>query len=336
MFVSDYVQDTITRNVYLDYKKGKLKKTTKKYSFILFFILPMSSLSFIMNKKVIDSQATFESVLRGIKKSFNIPYIARETTNIFVNIDYEEEQVYYHENGNKISLVSKITVKPNFLEFIMTQDKEMHAFFTNRLHSQEMINEMIAEKIQQYYHSEKMIEFIIQFMTNTFYTNFVQILNQGQKILFNVDPKKSSKGSKYHVVEDLEKFELDTKSSYRILQEFQKKSEYLDDVWMYRDQFYTIPQKEWIKIKNNDVQTNKKFPFIFYKTNNTYFYYKKEHYESNKYIKSKYFPVFTCIGTTAITMNKYGYGGGMHSFPNQIQKADNTLKSYYLLEEFTN
>lgn len=180
-FVPDYVQDTLTMNLTLDYKKGKLKKRTEKYSFI-------------MNKKVIDSQATFESVLRGIKKSFNIPLIARETTNIFVNIDYEEEQVYYHENGNKISLVSKITVKPNFLEFIMTQDKEMHAFFTNRLHSQEMINEMIAEKIQQYYHSEKMIEFIIQFMTNTFYTNFVQILNQGQKILFNVDPKKSSKG----------------------------------------------------------------------------------------------------------------------------------------------
>jgi hypothetical protein len=220
-----------------------------------------------MKKKEIDSQATFENVLKGIKKSFNVPIIAPDSTNIFVNIDAEKQEVFYvaetsPAKKSKISLIDKLKIKPELLEFILQSHKKLADYFQSRLNSQESINQKLQEFLNDYFQSEKMLQLLIQYMANSYYTNFIQVLNNGEKILFNVDLKKFSKGSTFHVIKDLESFDFSAKpkSNFRILQEFELKTgDKLEDVYATNVQstpaFKTKnPNQEWIALFNSQMK----------------------------------------------------------------------------------
>lgn len=254
LFKRDLVQDTLTLMISLEYKKGKLKRRSEDYSFE-------------MKKKELDSQATFENVLKGIKKSFNVPIIAPDSTNIFVNIDAEKQEVFYvaettPAKKSKISLIDKLKIKPELLEFILQSDKKLADYFQSRLNSQESINQKLQAFLNDYFQSEKMLQLLIQYMANSYYTNFIQVLNNGQKILFNVDSKKFSKGSTFHVIKDLESFDFSAKpkSNFRILQEFELKTgDKLEEVYATQVQGNNAirtknPDQEWIALFNSQMK----------------------------------------------------------------------------------
>lgn len=347
LFKRDLMQDTLTLMISLEYKKGKLKRRSEDYSFE-------------MKKKEIDSQATFENVLKGIKKSFNVPIIAPDSTNIFVNIDAEKQEVFYvaetsPAKKSKISLIDKLKIKPELLEFILQSDKKLADYFQSRLNSQESINQKLQEFLNDYFQSEKMRQLLIQYMANSYYTNFIQVLNNGEKILFNVDSKKFSKGSTFHVIKDLESFDFSakSKSNFRILQEFELKTgDKLEEVYStYVQSTFAFktknPNQEWISLFNSQMKRT-----FYYNTNDKTIYQDKLKTRMNATTAegwTKFSGNHVCFYTNVSTFACCNEGGSIFSYmpnishpsyggftaPYLIQLAESTPPmTLYLVEEY--
>lgn len=210
-FELNSIDDTLSINIDLKYQKGRLKARNERYEFSL-------------KKKEIDNQTTLENVLRGLKKSFNIPQITPGSSNIFIQLDNVNKSVYFMDPADKrkkIELMVGINIKPDFLDLILSRDEPLCKFFTNRLNSQEAINGEIAKALDKYFDSELIFELVINYMSRKYCINFIQIFKKGTEIMLNVLLKKQPKESVYYVTENIEGFEFDEKLNYRILSEFE-------------------------------------------------------------------------------------------------------------------
>lgn len=213
-FELDSIDDKLSINLELKYQKGRLKPRTERFEFSL-------------KKKEIDNQTTLENVLRGLKKSFNIPQVTPGSSNIYISLNPEEKSVYFMDPTDKlkkIELMAGINIKPDFLDLILSRDPLLCKFFTNRLNSQEAINAEIESALHKYFDSELIFEFVINYMSRKYCINFIQIFKKGRQIMLNVLLKKQPKESVYYVTENIEEFKFDEKLNYRILSEFEYSS----------------------------------------------------------------------------------------------------------------
>ena len=204
------IDDILKINLDLKYQKGRLKPRTEKYEFSL-------------SKKEIDNQTTLENVLRGLKKSFNIPQVNSGSSNIYIHIDNVNKKVIYEcSELEMVILIDGINIKHDFLDLILSRDILLCKFFTNRLNSQEAINGEILKALERYFESSLIFELIINYMSRKFCVNFIQVFQKGSLIMMNVLLKKQPKESIYYVCDDITNFEFDTKLNYRVLCEFEQ------------------------------------------------------------------------------------------------------------------
>jgi len=206
------IDDILKINLDLKYQKGRLKPRTEKFEFLL-------------TKKEIDNQTTLENVLRGLKKSFNIPQVNAGSSNIYIHIYHSDRVVSYYcsETGRTILVNKGIEIKPDFLDLMLSRDEPLCKFFTNRLNSQEAINGEISKAIDRYFDTSIIFELIINYMSRKYCVNFIQVFKKGSLIMMNVLLKKQPKESIYYVCDDITNFEFDTKLNYRVLCEFEYK-----------------------------------------------------------------------------------------------------------------
>lgn len=207
-FQCDEDQQILFLDLELTYQKGRLKPRSETFDFEL-------------KKKPIDNQTTFENVMRSMEKSMNMAHIRPQSFNIFVEIDWEKEGVSFKDEiGFVKNLIKDGQLSMEFLEYIMKRDPDLKTFFANRQHSQQIIEEKLKSWIEKYFHSYKIIEILLNYISDIYFVYFVSVLDGGKYLMLNVDPKKQPLTRNYFVIKNLTKYPFDPILNYRILEKF--------------------------------------------------------------------------------------------------------------------
>jgi hypothetical protein len=200
--------ETLTIAIAIVYRRGKLKAFNEKHNLVL-------------KQKKIDTQKTFENVMRDTERTLNLPHIQPATTNLFVTIELLTKTVFYRdENGTTIMLIKSNEFYPLFLQFLEEKDKEVKKFYENKQKSQDSIVSYNMSLINGYFENYSIYSIIANYFSYTYFCNFFSIVNNGQMILVNVSLNKQPKEGVYHVTKSLLSFSFDSKLHYRILCEF--------------------------------------------------------------------------------------------------------------------
>lgn len=210
-FHIDSIEDTLVVDLHITYQKGKLKARKE-------------DIHLVLKKKHISPQATLENVIHGLKKKFHIPHIKANTLNIFVDICETEKTVIYNnpiQKHQKIKLVDGKNIQPDFLDFILSKDNELCQFFLNRLNSQDQITQKMSETLNNYFQTNLILQFVLNWMSLQYYINFIKACKNGTQFMLNVSIEKVPKQTNYYVCENIQDFEFDEKMNYLVHTEFE-------------------------------------------------------------------------------------------------------------------
>lgn len=177
---------------------------------------------FKLHKVEQDTETTFEVLLHNMEKAVNIPHVRPYTKNIFINIENNLIQ-YTKTNGQELILYQKgseLTIYKDFLNIILEKDKQVKDFFENRRNSQENIDNMLVETINEYYDGKEIYQMILDYFHKTYYINFCKIMKSGSLMMLNVSLEKEPCSRVLEFVENLEDYEFHEQCNYRIIDEF--------------------------------------------------------------------------------------------------------------------
>lgn len=192
----------------LIFKKGKLKSSTEKHVFIL-------------HQKIIDTQQTFENVMRGTERTLNLPHIQPNTKNLFIDIDYSTGDILFVDESNEtINLIQKYEFDYRFLSYLELKFLNVAVFYQNKQKSQDAILKFNSELVKEFFETSDIYAVLANYFAYTYYCNFISIIEHGRRIMVNVSLNKQPKEAVYHVTEKLTTFNFNRSLHYRILSEF--------------------------------------------------------------------------------------------------------------------
>lgn len=195
-------------SVQLIFKKGKLKSSTEKHVFIL-------------HQKIIDTQQTFENVMRGTERTLNLPHIQPNTKNLFIDIDYSTGDILFVDESNEtINLIQKYEFDYRFLSYLELKFLNVAVFYQNKQKSQDAILKFNSELVKEFFETSDIYAVLANYFAYTYYCNFISIIEHGRRIMVNVSLNKQPKEAVYHVTEKLTTFNFNRSLHYRILSEF--------------------------------------------------------------------------------------------------------------------
>lgn len=195
-------------SVQLIFKKGKLKSSTEKHVFLL-------------HQKIIDTQQTFENVMRGTERTLNLPHIQPNTKNLFIDIDYSTGDILFVDESNEtINLIQNYEFDYRFLSYLELKFMSVAVFYQNKQKSQDAILKFNSELVKEFFETSDIYAVLANYFAYTYYCNFISIIEYGHKIMVNVSLNKQPKEAVYHVTEKLTTFNFNGSLHYRILSEF--------------------------------------------------------------------------------------------------------------------
>lgn len=177
---------------------------------------------FKLHKVEQNTETTFEVLLHNMEKAVNIPHVRPYTKNIFIQIENNLIK-YTKTNGEELILYhkgSELTIYKDFLNIILEKDNEVKDFFENRRNSQENIDKMLVDSINEYYDGKEIYQMILDYFHKTYYINFCKIMKSGSLMMLNVSLEKEPCSRVLEFVEYLEDYEFHEQCNYRIIDEF--------------------------------------------------------------------------------------------------------------------
>jgi hypothetical protein len=194
--------------VQLVFKKGKLKASSEKHVFVL-------------RQKVIDTQQTFENVMRGTERTLNLPHIQPSTTNLFIEMDSLTGDIHFvDESCETVHLIKMNEFDYRFLSYLELKFLSVAIFYQNKQKSQDSILKFNTELVKDFFESSSIYAVIANYFAYTYYCNFISVIEHGRRIMVNVSLNKQPKEAVYHVTEKLTTFNFNGSLHYRILSDF--------------------------------------------------------------------------------------------------------------------
>jgi hypothetical protein len=204
----DLDQKILKLNIHLVFKKGKLKSTSEKHTLIL-------------RQKIIDTQHTFENVMRGTERTLNLPHVQPNTLNLFVHIQYHDHHIHYLDEYNQpINLIHQSEFDYRFLSYLELKFHDVATFYHNKQKSQDSILKFNQDFILHSFHTHNIYALLANYFAYTYFCNFISVIQSAKCIMINVSLNKQPKEAVYHVTEKLTTFNFSTTLHYRILSQF--------------------------------------------------------------------------------------------------------------------
>jgi len=330
---NNMIDEVLEMDLELKYHRKPLKPIVENHKFKL-------------HKVEQDTETTFEVLLHNMEKAVNIPHVRPYTKNIFINIENNLIQ-YTKTNGQELILYQKgseLTIYKDFLNIILEKDKQVKDFFENRRNSQENIDNMLVETINEYYDGKEIYQMILDYFHKTYYINFCKIMKSGSLMMLNVSLEKEPCSRVLEFVENLEDYEFHEQCNYRIIDEFvierkQKKCEKVVLHYHYNQQGYL-----YYNFEINDIPVPYGQDITFLDNDNNKIVLCQSGYNSfskhpNTKIQLKN-GVYICFNGSIceIGINGKSFGGtyGNMKFPlyTPDKILNNERKSLFLVEQF--
>lgn len=198
----------------LDFQMGKLKRKNE-------------SITIELPKKDDDNELIYERLLRQIKQSRTESVVSQQSCNIYLDFDFMKKQVMFRKcesltKKSKIELVSANKFETFFLDFLMEKEDSIRTFYSNRQNSQEQIDAFATKTIDKFFADITIHELILNYLNKHYHINFVKVLQNGQQIWINYDPKKQPRKCEYHIIQQLHDFDFQGVTQYKFLQQFEQ------------------------------------------------------------------------------------------------------------------
>lgn len=197
-----------------DFKMGKLKRRNE-------------TVCIELPTKGDDNELIYERLLRQIKQSRTESVVSQQSCNIYLDFDFMKKQVMFrkfesHTKKSKIELVSANKFETFFLDYLMEKEESIRTFYSNRQNSQEQIDAFATKTIDKLFADITIHELILNYLNKHYHINFVKVLQNGQQIWINYDPKKQPRKCEYHIIQQLHDFDFQGVTQYKFLQQFEQ------------------------------------------------------------------------------------------------------------------